>query len=362
MKKMLLIMMVVAVVSCGKKDSTTTTPPTTNITSITITADKTSTYADGFDEVVLTAKDQNGKDITSTSLFIAGSTGLLSNRLLYEYGQHGTYEVYCTNSNVTSNKITITVNNPGVSKYSTKVIAEDCTGAWCGWCPRLAYKFETFMTNNNRIMTIGVHNGDAYALSSTESSLRAKFGINSFPSAIINRDRIFNDNGNINNLGDSTDLGSYLRKRMVTGLSIASTLTGNSLAITTKVGFDANIKYNLNLTVMLVQDGIVLSQANYYNANNSYPANPYYSSGNPITSFVHKGVLRSVPSGIFGEAITASSQIKGGEYTKTHTVDITGMVAANVKVVAFVTYADGQNKTGILNAQWAAAGATKNYD
>lgn len=348
--------------SCKKDNGSNGSGTNSNITSLTITADKSNIYADGYDESVITVKDQNGNDVSSSSLVIAGGIGLASNKLVYEYGKHGTYEVYATNSNVTSNKITITVSNPGVSKYSTKVIAEDCTGAWCGWCPRLAYKFENFMANNSRIFTIGVHNGDAYALSSIESSLRAKFGVTGFPSAIINRNRLFDDNGNINSLADSTDLGSFLRTRMVSGLSIASTISGNTLSVTTKVGFDANIKYGLKLVVLAVQDGLVLGQTNYYNANNSYPGNPYYSSGATITSFVHKGVLRAAPTGIFGVDIPATNQTKGGEYTNTQTIDISNYVAANVKVVAFVTFADNQSKKGILNAQWAAAGTTKNYD
>jgi hypothetical protein len=344
--------------SCSKNTDTVTA----KTTSLILTVDKTSISADGFDISTISVKDQTGADVSATCLIISNGIVYAGNKFVIEYGSHGTYEVYATKNNINSNKVIITATNPGPSKYSTKVLVEDCTGAWCGWCPRLAYKFENFMANNSRIFVIGVHNGDSYALSSVESSLRAKFGINSFPSGIVNRVRTFNDNGNISSLADSTDLGTYLRTRMVTGLAINTTISGNTLNVTTKVGFDGNISQNLKLVLMLVQDNMVLAQVNYYNANNSYPGNPYFNSGSTIANFVHKNVLRSTPTGIFGTDISGVSQIKGGEYTANHAINITGLPISNLKVVAAVVFADGQSKTGILNTQWVAAGQNKAYD
>ncbi len=345
--------------SCSK--STDTGTPTSS--SITITLNKQTISADGFDEATVTVKDESGADVTANSSIIVNGSIISGNKISVNFGTTGTsYEVYAAKNNAISNKLTLNFTNPGPSKYSTKVLVEDCTGAWCGWCPRLAYKFDNFMVNNSRIFMVGVHNGDTYALSSVESSLRAKFGVNSFPSGIVNRSRTFNDNGNISSLADSTDLGTYLRTRMVTGLAINTTISGNTLNVTTKVGFDGNVSQSLKLVVMLVQDNIVLAQTNYYNANNSYPGNPYYSSGNPVTNFVHKNVLRSTPTGILGADITGASQTKNGEYTASHAINITGLPSANLKVVAFVVFADGQTKSGILNAQWVAAGQNKAYD
>lgn len=346
--------------SCSKSDTTTTTVPA--VTTLTVSVDKSIIVADGYDKAVITVKDQAGTDITSQCLLIVGGGAISGNAISMEFGLQGSYEVYATKNSLTSNKVNVTVTNPGVSKYKTKVVAEDFTGAWCGWCPRLSYKFENFMTNNNRVYTVGVHNNDAYALPSIESSLRARFGVTSFPTAVINRTRTFNDNGNISSLADSTDMGTFLRKRMVAGLAINSVVAGNTLNVTTKVGFDATISQGLKLVVLLVQDGLVLPQINYYSNNASYPGNPYFSAASPIANFVHKGVLRSTPTGILGSDITASSQVKNGEFVATNTIDISGMNVANLKVVAFVVFADGQTKSGILNAQWAAAGTNQAYD
>lgn len=332
------------------------------ITALTISATKTSLMADGYDETVLSVKDQDGKDVSTSVNFQRNNNPVYGTIQGFKYGEHGTYRFKATNGSVTSNEITVTVGDPGPAKFTTKIIAEDCTGTWCGWCPRLTHKFDEFMHKYPNIYTIGVHNGDVYALSSVESALRSRFSITGFPSAIINRDIKFVDNGNINSLADSTGLLPYLKTRAVTGLAINSTSAGSNLNITTKVKFDANIVAPLKLVVVVTEDGLVQGQVNYYNNNNNYPGNPYFSAGSTITNFVHNGVLRVVPTGIFGVDIPLINQTKDNEYTYSTTVSLSGINASKAKVVAFVTFGDGVTKKGVLNAQWAAAGTNKNYD
>ncbi len=370
MKKNLLTSFIVATLtislftSCSKKDSGNGGGGTT-VTALTITANKSSVYADGYDKVTFTVKDQSGNDVTNSVYIFVRNYIISGNTKIFNIGEQGACEVYAKSTSsltVESNKININVLDPGPSKYTTKIIADDFTGTWCGWCPRMTYKFNKFMASDSRIFTVGVHNGDALTVSALESSLRSKFNVTGFPTVIINRNREFNDNGNINSVADSVDFGSFLRQRMVVGLAINSTVSGNTLNITTKVGFDADIPDGLKLVVTVVEDGLVKSQSNYYANNNSYPGNPYYSSGNPISNFVHNGVLKAAPTGIMGETIPAAQQAKNNIYTATHSVDISGMVSSNVKVVAFVTYADGGANKGVLNAQWANAGVNKNFD
>jgi hypothetical protein len=332
-----------------------------NSSSLTISVDKSTLFADGYDEAILTVKDQTGADVTSTVTLKRNGSNTARTQV-FEFGTHGSYKYTATNGTITSNEITITVNDPGAAKYTTKIIAEDCTGTWCGWCPRLTYKFEKFMHYNPRIYTVGVHNNDVFALSSIESALRSKFSITSFPSAIINRTEKFADNGNIMSLADSAGFRPYLQTRAVSGLAINSTVSGNNLNITAKVKFDANIKNPLKLVVLVTEDGLIRGQVNYYNNNATYPGNPYFSAGATIANFVHNGVLRSTPTGIFGVDVPTASQTKNNEYTANFVTDISGLVTTNTKVVAFVVFADGQIKKGILNAQWAAAGTNKNYD
>ncbi len=362
MRKLSLLLVLPALLimqSCSK--NTGSGSGTNTSATLTISADKATLFSDGYDESILTVKDATGADVTS-SVTIKRNGSNTSRSQIFDYGMHGSYKYTATNGTATSNEITITVSDPGAAKYTTKVIAEDCTGTWCGWCPRITHKFDQFMSRYPNLYTVGVHNGDVYAISSIESALRSKFSVTGFPSAILNRDVKFADNGNINSLADSSGILPYLRTRAVAGLAINSTISGTTLNITTKVKFDANIKNALKLIVIVTEDGLVRGQTNYYNNNNTYPGNPYYSSGATIANFVHNGVLRGAPTGIFGADIPTASQTKNNEYSSTQTFDLNGVVAANAKVVAYVVFGDGQIKRGVLNAQWAAAGTNKNYD
>ncbi|HNF29926.1 MAG TPA: Omp28-related outer membrane protein [Chitinophagaceae bacterium] len=358
----LLISSALIFTACGKKSSGGS-GSTSSITSLTIAANKSTLTADGFDKVTFSVTDQAGNDVTAQTIIYLNNYSSAGYSRIFSVGEHGTYKVTAKKGTVTSNEITLTVNAAAAPQYSTKVIAEDFTGAWCGWCPRLTYKFENFMANNHKIITIGVHNGDALALSS-ESSLRSKLNpkVTSFPTVFLNRTREFNDNGNINSFADSTDIKEFLQKRSPLGLAINSTISGSNLNITTKVGFDANISDKLRLVVMVLEDGKVLSQSNYYHGNASYPGNPYYSIGNPATSFVHNGVLRAVPTGIFGEDIVTADQTKNNIKTYNHTVSIAGMNPANLRVVAFVNFFDATYAGKIINAQVAPANSNKNFD
>lgn len=43
-----------------------------------------------------------------------------------------------------------TVSAP--SSYLSRALVEDYTGAWCGYCPRLSFKFDELTSNNPRII------------------------------------------------------------------------------------------------------------------------------------------------------------------------------------------------------------------
>ena len=87
--------------------------------------------------------------------------------------------------------------------YLSRELMEDYTGAWCGWCPRLAYKFDLMMENNPRFFFVGNHNGDAFT-TSYQSALEKEFKVTAFPTGIKMRDwdaagkRVaFKDNGTL---------------------------------------------------------------------------------------------------------------------------------------------------------------------
>lgn len=346
-------------ISCSQ---TTSTNLNSIPASIKLSLDKTTVLADGIDKALATAKDQSGNDITTTCSFVVDGYLITGNGVTFEYNQLGTHKVYATKYGVISDTLTISTTTPPAPKYSTKVLAEEFTAAWAGWCPRMTYKMDNFMQNNPKIFAIRIHNNDALADRSVDSAMRSKFGVSSVPTVLINRSGIMKENGDISNLADSIEFRTQLQKRAVVGLALNTSVSGNNLNVTAKVGFDATISDSLKLVVVAVENGLVLKQLNFYNANTFYPGNPYFNAGDTIFNFVHNGVFRRTSTGIVGTTIPVANQVKNGEYTANYTIDITGLNAANVRVVAFVVWGDGQAKSGILNSQWVVAGQNKAYD
>ncbi len=333
-------------------------------TKITITADKLTVLADGNDRATITAKDQNGNDITTSTLFYVNDNNISTNKILFEATQVGTYKVFGTKFGVMSDTLTITSTAPGAAKYSAKVLAEDFTANWAGWCPRMTTKMANYLQRYNRLFTVRYHNGvnNPFTNRIADSTLRTRYNITSVPTVLLNRSKFFEENGDIFNFTDTADFVQFLKVRPVVGLAINSSIAGNTLNVTAKVGFDATISDSLRLIVMVVENGVIAPQANFYSANTSYPGNPYFNLANPIPNFVHNQVYRNSPTTVLGVGIPVSSQVKNGESSTSFGINIAGLVAANLQVVAFVTYGDGQIKNGILNTQWVNAGSNKNYD
>lgn len=345
--------------SCSKKNDNGGGGNTTTITALNLSASKTSSiYANGTDVVGFSVQDQNGVNVTTQTTIYVDGNAITGFTKTFSPNEIGTHTVVAKVGSIVSNQENLSVvTAPAPPKYATKIIAEDFTGTWCGWCPRMTYKFERYTQVNNRIIPIGVHNGDAYAVSPDEAQLRSKFGVSGFPTVFINRNSEFNENGNINSVADSVYLSPFLKQRALLGIGINSSIAGNTLSITTKVGFDENISENLKIVIMVLEDGLIKSQSNYYANNNSYPNNPYINRGNPIPDFEHNGVYRKSPTGILGENIPTASQVKNQEYTVTKSVDITGYNSSKLRIVAFVV-----NNNGALNAQVAPANSVKDYD
>lgn len=87
-----------------------------------------------------------------------------------------------------NNKATVTANLTN-SAPNRRLVCEEGTGAWCGWCIRgivglrdMAAKYP------ERFIGIAVHNGDDYAYN-TYANYLVNMGINGYPGSIINREQ-----------------------------------------------------------------------------------------------------------------------------------------------------------------------------
>jgi len=199
------------------------------------------------------------------------------------------------------------------TKFQHRVLIEDFTGAWCGWCPRVTFSIEELeKSNGDKIVPVALHNGDKFAFSPHEGKLSTalweKFGIPSnqrgYPFAVLNRSAEWEAASG--NAMKTTQALAMAKTDSEVGIKIASSLTETSGKINVSFKFADGIATDLKYIVYVVQDGVVLKQSNY--------TSNYGGKGNK-PDFVHNAIAKSLNGDVMGTAIPSDKIVVGQEYT-----------------------------------------------
>lgn len=232
-------------------------------------------------------------------------------------------------------------------QYTKKVLVEDFTGTWCGYCPAMSDALDNKSRSTPNLVFSGMHDAagrtDPYH-SIYSVSLRNAFGVSAFPTALVNRVSLA-DQGNVTSFIDA-NLGTKTH----TGLKIESTFgAGNTtLNVICTAGFSDNINEQLKMVCYLVEDSLRFNQVNFY------------SGPNPLPNYLHRNVVREAGNGaILGEAIGTATNAKGSTLTKAYTFNTAGYNIANLKVITAIVNNAGKQ---IFNVQIAKAGTTQSFD
>lgn len=289
-------------------------------------------------DVVIEVVDNYGNYVqANATIFVNGSE---ISDTTYNASSEGKVNVYATYRGFTSSTVEIEFFT---STHTTKLLVEDYTGTWCGYCPRVAHSLEEYVNNNSNIIPVAVHNDNDMFYEYVEQ-MTTKFGITGYPTAKINR---------INTWNESESEFSPFLVNVGLGLAINSTKTANNLDITVKVHFDITYSESLKLVVYLLEDNLIYNQVNY--------ADYGYGSDNPIIDFEHDNVLRKAYTDIFGDDIGSSETVRNNTYTRTFTnVPIPTNVSSstNIRLVAFVIDENGE----VINTQEADVDFNQDFD
>ena len=253
---------------------------------------------------------------------------------------------------------------PTTTTYTRKAYVEDFTGTWCGWCPLMTYTLEQKQQQHGaKLIFVGMHYGptggqfDPYH-SSAFLPLMNRYGINAFPTGLVNRQTVVSSSTLASNIDFAVAAESYV------GIKLETTLSGTDCTLKTTVKFGSDFsKKNVKLVLMLVEDALKYNQVNYLAGNSSYQSHPYYSAGNPMPNFTHNGVFRrAITASLEGDVIPVANTGLGGQYVNTTTVNVTGIAAGKGKIVALVINDTGStSSTQVLNAQDVIVGQTQNF-
>lgn len=239
-------------------------------------SDGTNSYTETFDGLSLATGEST--ELTSSDAFVA--TEAIS------------YDLMITASNPNGmadmadgdNSITATV--AGVSSIpNRKIVVEEGTGSWCGWCPRGAVGLERMAEKYpDNFLGIAVHNGDPMAIAEYDGPL----GISAFPGGKVNR-VIDSDPGE----AALDELIPVLRQQ-VSPLSTSVAAVGNvedrTVSISTATSFVTQLnEIDFRLAAVIIENGVTGSSSNYAQAN-------FYSGGGQGQMGGYENLANPVPA------------------------------------------------------------------
>jgi hypothetical protein len=273
------------------------------VTSITLSVSSENILINN--EVVFQILSDSNEVLTSSCKFFVNEKEIVGNK--YTPGEEGSYKVYATYKLLTSNVKTFNAT-VATSNFKTNVLAEDYTGAWCGYCPRVAWKLKELEKKTSQLITVAAHQGDVFAYSKINDMITA-FSVSGFPSVMVNRNTKWNESDSqiLNLITDKAKVGLALE------LGEYDESTGEATA-KVKVKFAEDYSSsNLKLVVFLLKDNLIADQRNY--------ADFGYGADDPLKDFVHNKVLVvGLPNNPMGEAIPSASTKNGSIYIKSLTI------------------------------------------
>lgn len=256
-----------------------------------------------------------------------------------------------------------------------KVILEDFTGTWCGFCPRGTTTMNNTLAAYPNVIGMAVHNGSSNAMAIGNIYANTLDDVNTYgyPGGMVDRWKFPQQS----NLVFSTSVWtsySYNRTNVTSPVNISIASTFNSVTrqcdVTVTASFvGAATAYSggdFRMSAILVEDGITgtgvgYNQTNYLGQGCSSPDpnSPWYTFPCTIVGFVHDHVARyNMAGGTAAQAwglsgVVPNSVSAGQSFTHTFTYTLpTAWNDQKMKVVAFVSnyHPTNVNQRDILNA------------
>ncbi len=178
-----------------------------------------------------------------------------------------------------------------------KVLLEEGTGTWCGWCPRGAVFLKLIYPSYKGYMVpIAVHNGDIMTVTTYDKEVTTFNGFTGFPGMIVDRRGVTDPSAAL-----APGLG-YLREEPDATLLIGATepdVDGN-MNISVSVDYLKDIPKGYSMVLSVVEDQVKgttsqYNQANYYSGGGSGQMGGYENLPNPVPAaqMVYEHVART---------------------------------------------------------------------
>ncbi len=252
--------------------------------------------------------------------------------------------------------------------FTQKVLIEEFTGTWCGWCPDGALKMESIIAAKaGKVIGASIHDGDPMEIS-LNNYCNSTFSVTSWPSAMVSRVPASGaPKAPMSRSLWAANADLRLAEVSKCGLAIKSSIASNdSVTVEVHAGFKETMAGNYNLVVYVLEDDVhgTGGQWPQHNYNNTTVGHPHYGMGDPFTAtYYHDNVVRKVLTANAGDVIATSSIVAGGQVVKTYKFAVGTYDKTKLSIAAFVLKNGTSGTTyKIMNVQKSTVGSTKNWD
>ncbi|MEZ4786857.1 MAG: Omp28-related outer membrane protein [Flavobacterium haoranii] len=277
---------------------------------------------------------KSGIDITSEVEFYVNDIELSNNVFISDVT--GSFEVLAKHNGYFSEPITITYHDGSQTNFKKRVLVEDYTGTWCGYCTRVSYAIEQLLLATDAAIPVAIHRSSSVPTSGTydpynfdSSALENILSTSGYPKAYLNRMTVWNS-PQPSYINQAVDLTNGDNPKL--GLSLNSSVINNTIDLTVNVKISQNFS-NLKMVVYVLENGLYYSQKNY---------SSYYNAVNPIPNFEHNHVLRHCVTDLFGDTIN-NNEFVNDVYSRNFSFTIPSNISDinNIEFVAFVVNENG---------------------
>ena len=287
----------------------------------------------------------NGEDYSQISTFFIDGQEITGSQIFHS--DLGVHEVFAEYS------IDDQLYNTVLKSYSivdpvNKVLLEDFTGTWCGYCPPVKNAINMAMDLYSQNLTVvATHQNDEFAIDE-EQDLTGSLGPFGLPEARINRLIEWIDPYDI------TELNDIVLTQNPIAISIESNVEGNDLISRIRFVSKESLD-NFKIVVYLTENNLIADQANYLNFDeNSY----FYGMGNPILDYSHEDVLRYSFTNILGDEILNTEPLSENIINFNLDMNQFDFNLNNTNIIAIIVNSDNL----ALNSQSARVGEFQDFN
>ena len=300
-------------------------------------------------ELIIEVKTDSGEDITDQSVIYANGEVLSSPSYVAE--EVGVVNLRAEYLNVDSDEVAVEYHDGSQTNFKKRVLVEDYTGTWCGWCPRISHALDLVDQQTDEAVFVAIHRApagtqDPYIYEDADE-LELLIETPGYPKGFINRLTQW-DFPEPDNVGQVISFTQGVNPKL--GLKMSSSIDNNQINLSVRALFAEDFQ-NLKLVVYLLENGLVYPQVNYTS---------FFNGENPIEDYVHDHTLRKTLTNILGDEIDNAQTSTGNTYLKEYNFQVPQEVENidNIEFVAFLTDDEGN----VINVRKSALGEVQDFE